>query len=240
MSEDRKSATKNPDNYYWLLSESKFMYMPTRTLIEPAAVRGQIGDNAAKACVDTRTCSNLTWAPGWLTLVKDTAAIDGAWAEFPGNTLLNTYRATAPTIIGDAEQAGLWLELGERLWGDHLEHLLNWLAFKVQNPAAKINHCIVLGSREQGLGKDSWLAGTLPAIGRWNWKNVGASMALAYADKNFTASLLRKSILRISEVHDLKEARHRFYDLTKDWCARLPKRSRLPTKMLSRMTLRTL
>lgn len=37
----------------------------------------------------------------------------------------------------------------------HANHILDWLAYGVQNPGAKINHSILLISPEQGVGKDT-------------------------------------------------------------------------------------
>jgi len=222
MSEQkRKSATADPDNYFWIMSEPAFMYMPTRTLMEGGAVAQQVGAVAAKAIKNQRACSNMTWAPGFETFVKDKAIVDGVWFDHPGNNLFNTYRAPAPIKDGDPDKAGPWLDLGAMLWGDDLPHLLDWLAFKVQRPSVKINHSLVLGSREHGLGKDSWLAGVHRAVGRNNFKNIGATAALNYAEHNYT-SFLRASILRVSEVHDLGEKRFKFYELTKDWGAAPP------------------
>jgi hypothetical protein len=222
MSEQkRKSATANPENYFWIMSEPAFMYMPTRTLMESGAVTQQVGLQAAKAIKNQRACSNLTWAPGSDTFLKDKAIVDGIWFDHPGNNLFNTYRAPAPIKDGDPAQAGPWLDLGAMLWGDDLPHMLDWLAFKVQFPAVKINHSLVLGSREHGLGKDSWLAAVHRGVGRNNWGNIGATAALDYAEHNYT-SFLRKSILRVSEVHDLGAKRFKFYELTKDWGAAPP------------------
>ena len=32
------TATKTPDNYFWIMSENRFMYAPTRSLFEKSAV----------------------------------------------------------------------------------------------------------------------------------------------------------------------------------------------------------
>jgi len=217
----RKSATADPKNYFWIMSEPAFLYTPTRTLMESGAVTQQVGLTAAKAIRKERVCSNLTWAPGRSMYLKDVAIVDGEWFDHPGNNLFNLYRPPTPVKGGDPDQAGPWLELGEMLWGADLPHLLDWLAFKVQNPGVKINHSLVLGSREHGLGKDSWLAPMGRAVGRNNFKNIGATAALNYAEHNYT-SFLRSVILRVSEVHDLGERRFKFYELTKDWGAAPP------------------
>src|SRR6202035_2228254 len=116
MSEQkRKSATANPENYFWVMSEPAFMYMPTRTLMESGAVTQQVGLNAAKAIKNQRACSNLTLAPGADMVLKDKAVVDGVWFDHPGNNLFNTYRPAAPTKDGDQDKAGPWIEVGAML-----------------------------------------------------------------------------------------------------------------------------
>jgi hypothetical protein len=214
-------ATARPENLYWIMSEAQFMYLPTRTLFKRDAVVRQIGGEAATLVEKEKVCSNLFWAPGLPVFLKNQAVIDGALDDFEGNNLFNLYKAPRP-VEGDPEQAGFWLELGEYLFGDDLPHLLDWLAFKVQHPEQKINHAIVLGSYDQGVFKDSWLAPIQIAVGSWNWKNVTAGQAKEWTEKGFTASFLRKVICRISEVHDLGAERFKWYDQTKDWCAAPP------------------
>jgi Ca-activated chloride channel family protein len=41
-----------------------------------------------------------------------------------------------------------------------------------QHPEVKINHGLVLGSNEQGIGKDTILEGPRRAVGDWNFKEV--------------------------------------------------------------------
>ena len=53
-------ATKKPDNYFWILSENRFIYVPTRTLVEKSAVFQQLGKEQAVLVEQSRVCSNLT------------------------------------------------------------------------------------------------------------------------------------------------------------------------------------
>jgi hypothetical protein len=212
-------AYARPENFFSILSENKLMYTPTRTLCEPSAVQKQMGGEAALLVTRDKCCSNLTWAPGLPMVIKDKAIIAGALRDHPGNNLFNLYFPADPAS-GDASKAGPWLDLGEFLWGDDVEHLLDWFAFKVQFPGIKINHSIVLGSYAHGVGKDSWLMPIKRAVGRWNWQNISARKAFNDA-ANFNA-FLRNSVVLISELHDLGDKRFAFYDVAKDWGAAPP------------------
>lgn len=147
-------ATANPDNLYWIMSESAFMYLPTRTLFKRDAVVRQVGIEVATKIEHKKVCSNLFWSPGHPTLMENVAVIDGELFEHEGNNLLNLYKAPTIAMQGDPAGATFWLELGRYLFGDDMDHLIKVLAFKVQHPEVKINHAIVMGSYDQGIGKD--------------------------------------------------------------------------------------
>jgi hypothetical protein len=219
---DKLPATADPDNLYWIMSEAKFMYLPTRTLFERNAVIRQVGKEVAALIEETKVCSNLFWSPGMPTLIEDKAIVDGALFDFPGNNLLNLYKAPHLKLQGNSEGAGFWLELGEFLYGEDFYHLLQCFAFKIQHPEEKINHAIVTGSFDQGIGKDSLLAPLEVGVGVQNFENVTAGLAVEWTNRGFTAPILRRVITRISEVHDLGQQRFKFYDMTKDWAAAPP------------------
>lgn len=212
-------AYRNADNFYSIMSENKFMYTPTRTLIEPSAATPHLSKDDLAAIEIKKTCSNLTWAPGLPMVLADKAIIAGALRDHAGNNLFNLY-FPPDQITGDQDKAGPWLELGEILWGDDLPHMLDWLAYRVQHPDIKINHALVLGSRMQGIGKDSWLMPVKRAVGPWNWCNISARRA--FADAATFNAFLRNVVVLISEAHDLGEKRFALYDMTKDWCAAPP------------------
>jgi hypothetical protein len=214
-------ATAKPEHFYWIMAENKFLYLPTRSLFERAAVIRQLGQVAATAIEKKKVCSNLYWAPGKPTFMENVAVIDGALFDYPGNNLLNLYRKPKPTE-GDPAGAYFWRELGEFLLGDDFKRLEQCLAFKLQHPDKKINHAILLGSNKQGIGKDSLLAPVKIGVGPHNFGDVSASNAVEWTGKGFTAPILRKVITRISEVHDLGPGRFKFYDMTKDWAASPP------------------
>ncbi|MGA8612830.1 MAG: primase-helicase family protein [Xanthobacteraceae bacterium] len=203
------------------MAENKFLYLPTRSLFERTAVIRQLGGLAAKAIEKEKVCSNLYWAPGRPTFMENVAVIDGALFDYPGNNLLNLYRKSKPTE-GDPAGAYFWRDLGQFLFGEDFKRLEQCLAFKLQFPHKKINHAILLGSNNQGIGKDSLLAPIKVGIGSHNFGDVTASNAVEWTTRGFTAPILRKVITRISEVHDLGPGRFKFYDMTKDWAAAPP------------------
>ena len=53
-----------------------------------------------------------------------------------------------------------------RVYSEDADHLIKWLAQRVQRPDIKINHAIVLGGM-QGVGKDSLLEPVKHAVGPW-------------------------------------------------------------------------
>ena len=51
-----------------------------------------------------------------------------------------------------------------------LDHILDVMAFKVQNPTVKVNHALLIGG-DEGVGKDSMFQPFLWAIGGKHWRN---------------------------------------------------------------------
>lgn len=216
------SATKNPNNYNWIMSENKFMYAPTRSLFTRDAVQRQLTKEETALIEKDFVCSNLTWIPGGETVIKDKAVTDGELDDFPGNNLFNMYKPPRPLRAdADPAKAKFWLDIGEQLFDADLPRILDCLAFKTQNPAVKINHGLVLGSYDQGIGKDAFIHPVKRAVGPANWRSKGAAAVLKNIENNFTP-FLRSTILQISEVHEMGDKRFGFYDSIKDWCAAPP------------------
>jgi hypothetical protein len=86
-------------------------------------------------------------------------------------TCFNLYRP--PNIEpGDATKAGAWLDHVRKIFGDDAEHIVKWCAQRVQHPEIKVNHALVLGSENHGIGKDAMLEPVKRAIGPWNFGEV--------------------------------------------------------------------
>ncbi len=126
---------------------------------------------SASAWLDrNRPVEQMTWAPGLPTLIADRLISDGGWIERRRVTCLNLYRP--PTLThGDASKADPWLDHVREVYASETEHIVRWLAHRVQNPGEKINHALVLGG-PQGIGKDTLLEPIKQAIGPWNFSEV--------------------------------------------------------------------
>jgi hypothetical protein len=158
----------------------------------------------------------MTWAPGEPMLISNRLISGGGWINRDGVTCFNLYR---PPLCrqSDAAQAGPWIEHAYRVFGDNAEHIVRWLAHRVQRPGEKINHALLLGGA-QGVGKDTLLEPVRYAVGPWNFQEVSPQQALGRFN-----GFLKSVILRISEARDLGDVdRFAFYDHMKTYTAAPP------------------
>lgn len=134
-----------------------------------------------------RTLAGLIYSPG-----------NSVFVEHEGDVYGNTWRDGRPE--GKPGSVDMWLEHAERMIPDaqEREHCLNWMAFKVQYPARKINHGILHGGR-QGSGKDTLWLPFLYSVGGRGWQNV-KTVTTEEIQSNFHYHLL-------SEVCVLNELR---------------------------------
>ena len=140
-----------------------------------------------------------------------------------------------PTIKpGNAKSAWQWFSHAERLFGDNAGHIIRWLAFKVQNPAEKINHCLVLGG-EQGVGLDCLLEPIRHAVGQWHFRDVSPPEITGRFN-----GFLKSVILRVNgDLGDVSP--HAFYDITRPFIAAPPdtlvvEEKRLPQETIPNVT----
>ena len=79
------------------------------------------------------------------------------------------------------------------------DHILNYLAQRVQYPGEKVRHALLLGG-DPGVGKDTIIDAMIPAIGQWNVGEIAPdNLFTPYDDYK------PKVLIRISEVCDLHE-----------------------------------
>jgi len=212
------------DDFCAYLPEHKYIFIPSRELWPASSVNARIppvadGDAIVKPSVwldRHRAVEQMTWAPGAPTVVHDRLVSHGGWIERPGCSVFNLYRP--PTIEpGNPDAAGPWLEHVYRIYPDDADHILRWLAHRVQRPGEKINHALVLGGL-QGIGKDTILEPVKHAVGPWNFVEVTPTHLLGRFN-GFAKSV----ILRVSEARDLGEVdRYSFYDHMKTYTAAPP------------------
>jgi hypothetical protein len=172
-----------------------------------------------------RPIHQMTWAPGLPLLIKDRVVADGGWIEKPGAVCLNLYRP--PTLKGKRGKVKPWLDHIRRIYPDDHNHIVKFLAQRVQRPSDKINHALVLGGL-QGIGKDTLLEPVKHAVGPWNFAEVSPAQMMGRFN-----GFLKSVGLRVSEARDLGESnRFAAYDHSKTYTAAPPDTLRVDEKNL--------
>jgi hypothetical protein len=198
----------------------------------PKKAKGKAVTIPASLWLDqNRPVEQMCWAPGLPKLIRDRLVVDGGWIERKGVTCFNLYRL--PQIkLGNAAEAGPWIEHVHRVFdapGD-AKHIITWLAHRVQRPAEKINHALLLGGA-QGIGKDTILEPVKRAVGHWNFKEVAPAHLLGRFN-----SFAKAVILRVNEARDLGDVervnRFSFYDHCKSYICTPPDVVRVDEKHL--------
>lgn len=212
------------------MPQHNYIYKPTREVWPASSVNSRCTSpdkrDPSEWLDANAAVEQMTWAPGESMLIRDRLVDEGGWFEHKGATSFNLYRPPHAEP-GDASRIGLWLELVNRLWPDEASHIIKWLAHRVQHPAVKINHALVLVG-EPGIGKDSILEPAKYAVGPWNFAEVGPEQLVGRFN-----GFLKSVVLRVSEAHDLGEIdRYKFYEHTKTMIAAPPDVLRVDEKNL--------
>ena len=213
---------------FWAHGPSnKYIYSPTGDLWVPESVNKRvravpIGGSATQRPTEwlsqRRSVQQTTWAPGEPEIIEDRLIGVNGWFEKQGARVYNYYRAPT-TEGGDPTKAGRWLDHVKMVYPDDWEHVVAWLAQRVQRPGVKINHALVLGGRS-GIGKDTILEPVIYAVGSQNVKEASPRQIAGRFN-----SFIRAVILRVNEAHDVGDeykARYAFYDQMKTYIASPP------------------
>jgi hypothetical protein len=173
--------------------------------------------HANKWLDEHRPVEQMTWAPGEPLNIRDRLTSNGGWIEHRGASVFNLFRP--PTLeLGDPDKAGPWIDHLNKIYPDDSNHISLWFASRVQRPEVKINHALVLGSNDHGIGKDTLIEGPKRAVGHWNFNEASPQKLMG----RFTG-FLKCVILRVNEVRDLGEtSRYQFYDHMKACTAAPP------------------
>ena len=223
-------------DFYAYMPQHNYIYVPTRELwpassinsrIEPVPVvakgkpivdgKGNQKTTSAATWLDrNRPVEQMTWAPGEPELIVGRIIAEGGWIERNGVACFNLYRG--PTISkGDASKVGPWLCHIWKVFPEDGNHIISWLAHRVQHPEVKINHALVLGGA-QGVGKDTLLEPIKHAIGPWNFCEISPQQLLGRFN-----GYIKSVILRVSEARDLGDIdRYAFYEHMKVYTAAPP------------------
>jgi hypothetical protein len=184
--------------------------------------------SASKWLDRNRPVEQKAWCPGQAKLIHDRLVVDGGWIERKEVTVFNLYR---PPLLkhGDAAAAEPWIDHMYKIFNqDDASHVIKWLAHRVQRPGEKINHGLVLGSNDQGVGKDTLLDPIRHAVGPWNFHDITPTQLLGRFN-----DFVKSVVLRVNEARDLGDVdRFKFYDHSKMYTASPPEVVRVDEKHL--------
>jgi hypothetical protein len=216
------------DDFVAYMPMHNYIFKPTRETLPASSVNARIdlGKTKASDWLDKNAAvEQAIWVPGKLMLIPGKIISDGGWIDAPDCTLFNLYRP--PSVVPKSGDVSLWLDHIHKLYPDHAERIVSWLAHRVQRPWEKINHALVcLGA--QGIGKDTLLEPIKTAIGPWNFSEVNPMQVLGRFN-----SFLKSVILRISEARDVGDYdRYALYDHLKVYIAAPPDVLRVDEKHL--------
>ena len=234
-------------DFYAYMPMHNYIYVPTRETWPATSVNSRLPDvpvldsdgnallsengkpvllRAAQWLDENRHVEQMTWAPGEPMHIEDRLVSNGGWIRQQGASTFNLYQ---PPIVeaGNHNRAGRWLDHIHYVYPEESEHLIRWLAHRVQRPGEKINHAIVLGGN-QGVGKDTMLEPVKYAVGPWNFAEVSPGNLLGRFN-----GFLKSVIMRVSEARDLGDVdRFAFYDHMKTYTAAPPDVLRIDEKNL--------
>jgi hypothetical protein len=218
------------EDFYAYSPTRTYIYVPTGEMWCAASIDSRLKSvnslSASKYLDRTRAVEQMTWAPGEPQIINGRLISEGGWFEQPKARSFNRYQP--PKVRpGNAKDVDPWLEHIRRIYPTDVEHIIFWLAHRVQRPQDKINHALVLGGA-QGVGKDTILEPVKYAVGPWNFIEIGPHHLLGRFN-----GFARSVILRISEARDLGNIeRYALYERTKIYTAAPPDVLRIDEKNL--------
>lgn len=233
--EAREGEFAKLTDFFAYMPAHSYIFIPTRDLWPASSVNARVfprpmlnGKPVQPASwLDlNRPVEQMTWDPNEPLLIKDRVMQISGYAQHQGASIFNLYRPPEPQD-GDTSKAGPWLAHLRKIYPNDADHVVNYLAFKVQHPGVKINHAIVLGG-SQGIGKDTLLAPVVVAVGPWNCQDISPTQMLGRFN-----GWAKTVLLRISEARDLGDVdRFAFYDHCKVFLAAPPDVIRVDEKNL--------
>lgn len=211
------------EHFYAYMPSHQYIFTPTRELWPSASVNSRLRppsdapEKTANAWLDkNRAVSQMTWVPGEPLVIHDRIIANGGWSDHPGASCFNLYLPPSANH-GDATKAGRWLDHLRSIYPESADHIIKWMAHRVQRPSEKINHGLVLGGAP-GMGKDTLIEPLKHAVGPWNFNEVSPSHLLGRFN-----GFVKSVVLRVSEARDLGDVdRFAFYDHTKIYMASPP------------------
>jgi hypothetical protein len=171
-----------------------------------------------------RPVAQISWMPGHPELIEGEVTLEGGLKPLPGASIYNMYQPPR-RVNGNAKRVKPWLELVWEIYPDHADHIIKFLAHRIQRPEVKINHALVL-TGSPGIGKDTILAPVKYGVGPWNFKEVSPHDITSNNN-----DYMKSTVLRISEARDLGDVnKFKMYETMKTMLAAPPDMVRVNVK----------
>ena len=169
--------------------------------------------DAASVIMERHGVNHMTWAPGEPQIITGKFYDKSGWIIEPSAKTYNTFCPVPDTGGGDASMATLWVEHVKYVYPNKIDHnhILDVLAYVVQNVGGKVNHALVLAG-EEGIGKDTILIALKHILGGPNIVGVGPDVILDQQFNPYAKSL----VLVIAEARDLGNGRYKLNNKLKD------------------------
>ncbi len=236
MDSGARADAASVTDFYAYMPTHNYLYIPTRELWPSSSVNGRVRPwpkdstgkdvEPAKWLDAHRPIEQMAWHPNEPQLIRNRVLQVSGWIHHDGASVFNLYRTPVP-IAGDPALAAPWLDHVKRVYPDDAEHIVQWLAHRIQRPGQKCNHALVLGGM-QGIGKDTLLEPIKSGVGPWNWSDINPAQMLG----RFNA-WAKAVVVRVNEARDLGDVdRYSFYDHSKAYIAAPPDVIRVDEKHL--------
>ena len=161
---------------------------------------------ASQVVMERYGVNHMTWAPGEPQIIRGKFYEGSGWATDTTAVSYNTFAPVPDSSGGDASLAGPWVDHVKYLYPDQIDHdhILNTLAYVVQNVGGKINHALVLAGGE-GIGKDTIFEALRYILGGANVTGIGPDVILDSQFSPYKKSL----VLVVEEARDLGNSRYK-------------------------------
>ena len=168
---------------------------------------------ASQVIMERYGVNHMTWAPGEPQIIRGKFYDKSGWVVEPSARTYNTFCPVPDTSGGDASLATLWVEHVKYVYPNKIDHnhILDVLAYVVQNVGGKVNHALVLAG-EEGIGKDTIFIALKDILGGPNVVGVGPDVILDQQFNPYAKSL----VLVIAEARDLGAGRYKLNNKLKD------------------------
>jgi hypothetical protein len=163
-----------PADFWACLPLHNYINRRTREFWSVEAVNGHLKRFTEGVCEGMRPAAwldmfrfvqQVSWQPAYPEIIEGKVATAGMLSDDPTGRIYNLFHPS--DAVASYADASPWVEHVKTLYPDDAEHILNWMAYRIQNPGLKINHALVLGGN-QGIGKDFMLTPFRYGVGAAN------------------------------------------------------------------------